>query len=87
MTPTSRLGSRCADDPSAQHLGQGIVDIVGLTKADKSAHAVSLATRFSLSPKQKVMPIVDHAHDFGSGRYAKIKKHLSAPLGVTNRFA
>ena len=28
-----------------------------------------------------------HACDFGSGRSAKIEKHLSAPLGVKNRFA
>jgi hypothetical protein len=28
-----------------------------------------------------------HACDFGSGRSAKIEKHLSAPLGVKNCFA
>ncbi len=29
----------------------------------------------------------DHACDIRSGRSAKIEKHLSAPLGVKNRFA
>jgi hypothetical protein len=27
------------------------------------------------------------ACDFGSGRSAEVEKHLSAPLGVKNRFA
>jgi hypothetical protein len=29
----------------------------------------------------------DHACDIRSGRSAKVEKHLSAPLGVKNRFA
>jgi hypothetical protein len=38
-------------------------------------------------PKPQALPIVIHACDFDSGRSAKVEKHLSAPLGVKNRFA
>jgi hypothetical protein len=41
----------------------------------------------SQSLPQTVLPIVDHACDFRSPRSAKIEKHLSAQLGVKNRFA
>ena len=37
-------------------------------------------------PKPLVFPIADYGCVFGSGRSANIEEHLSAPLGVKNRF-